>query len=304
MVGTGLASERDARAYCRTRVVKNSSDDCLAQGPSLYWQNQCVGYAVNKAASKKANLATARQIIDDSYSPWTATNATCTPGIKPIELDPTDVSTVGYDTTGGANANIVVFRDTSWPYDDPGNPLALTTVSYDKTTGQILDADIEVNTADASVTAASPLPVNSYDLQSIITHEVGHFLGLAHSDTDGATMRAQYARGDISIRTLSADDEQGICAIYPSNDTRVTDDTGGASPKTLTAGACSTASVVLNPPAPASSSGGCSVARPGLLGLDHARQEPRCAGAAIAALLMAWGARRRRPRPRANSRRL
>jgi hypothetical protein len=52
------------------------------------------------------------------------------------------------------------------------------------------------------------------DLPSILTHEVGHFLGLAHSSDGLATMRPGYNPGDIELRTLDTDDIAGICDIY------------------------------------------------------------------------------------------
>ena len=253
-----LASADEAHAYCRTRTDPVGSDDCAAKGPSLYWENQCVTYTVNKAGSAKAEITKARSIIAAAFAPWTAKNGVCTPGVKVIELTPTDTSTVGYDKTNpGANENVIVFRDKTWPYNDAGNPLALTTVTFNAENGEILDADIEVNTADKGVTSQEPLPPTGYDLQSIITHEAGHFLGLAHSKVGGSTMEPRYDRGQTGLRTLENDDQRGICAIYPSSDQRTSDETGGVSPITIKALACST-----SPPTPstatATSPGGCS----------------------------------------------
>jgi hypothetical protein len=52
-------------------------------------------------------------------------------------------------------------------------------------------------------------------LLSILTHEAGHFLGLAHSPLPNATMYAFYEQGTNDWRTLSDDDIAGICSIYP-----------------------------------------------------------------------------------------
>jgi hypothetical protein len=54
-----------------------------------------------------------------------------------------------------------------------------------------------------------------FDLDSIITHEVGHFLGLSHSIVSGSTMYREYREKDTSLRDLHSDDRQGICALYP-----------------------------------------------------------------------------------------
>ncbi len=119
--------------------------------------------------------------------------------------------------------------------------VALTSVLYDPRDGRILDADIEVNAWDGTnVTATLQIPATngwyftcgaplgtictkygqdgcSYlDLQNTVTHEVGHFLGLAHNTADpAATMYPVAAPGEVSKRTLSPDDVAGVCAIYP-----------------------------------------------------------------------------------------
>ena len=54
-----------------------------------------------------------------------------------------------------------------------------------------------------------------FDLQSILTHEAGHFLGLAHSPDAEATMAAQYYEGTTTFRSLAADDVAAVCAAYP-----------------------------------------------------------------------------------------
>src|SRR6202035_3750796 len=58
--------------------------------------------------------------------------------------------------------------------------------------GQILDADIYFDPTDAQVSFATPaaLPTSpkAYDLESVLTHELGHFLGFSHSAVWSATM--------------------------------------------------------------------------------------------------------------------
>jgi hypothetical protein len=58
--------------------------------------------------------------------------------------------------------------------------------------GQILDADIYFNSSDSTVSFATPSALGanpkSYDLESILTHELGHFLGFSHSAVWSAMM--------------------------------------------------------------------------------------------------------------------
>ncbi|TXD34489.1 matrixin family metalloprotease [Lujinxingia vulgaris] len=54
------------------------------------------------------------------------------------------------------------------------------------------------------------------DLQAVITHELGHVLGLSHTPAhNAATMSAAYLR-DGRQRVLSADDKLGLCALFPA----------------------------------------------------------------------------------------
>jgi hypothetical protein len=91
--------------------------------------------------------------------------------------------------------------------------LALTTVTFDMT-GRILDADVEINSFAANLTTSDTNV--GVDLESIVMHEAGHFLGLSHEAFAHATMNAAYdAREPFDFRTLEADDVAGICTIYP-----------------------------------------------------------------------------------------
>jgi hypothetical protein len=117
------------------------------------------------------------------------------------------------------NANLIVFRDESWPYSESDHELAATWLTADAQ-GQILDADIEINaTEPLSVPVGTEgvelgVIANQRDLQSILVHEAGHFLGLDHSREEGSVMQAELSVGEVRA-ALSADDEAAICAVYP-----------------------------------------------------------------------------------------
>ncbi len=54
------------------------------------------------------------------------------------------------------------------------------------------------------------------DLESVTVHELGHILGLGHSQDPNAVMYASIGEGVVK-RDLQQDDINGIQTLYPSN---------------------------------------------------------------------------------------
>jgi hypothetical protein len=111
--------------------------------------------------------------------------------------------------TGDGRAH-VVFHDGSWPAELVPRALAQTVVEVDGR-GALLDADVHVNGVDH--TFATDGRDGAVDLRSVLVHELGHVLGLGHTTDTTATMAA--AISGLRARTLEADDEAGVCALYP-----------------------------------------------------------------------------------------
>ncbi len=236
---------------------------------------------------------TAVELFAEAFAKWTST--TCVPGkdgrvsINVTNLGPVACDKVQYNSDQG-NQHVIIFYDGStWPYDDAANTLGLTTITFDPDTGEIYDADMAINSGtDTPLTLDGPVPQDGYDFQSIITHETGHFLGMAHSGDLDATMFAHYTQGTTWMRTLSPDDTAGICSIYlPGGDRAV--DRSVAATGTLMEAACDPTprhgfqTVCAQPP-------GCAIACP------SAPTDPRSPLLAAAAIAIA-ARRRRRARP-------
>jgi MYXO-CTERM domain-containing protein len=229
---SALFAARDAAAFCRTTTVPVSADydpvnGCWNQGNVLYWANACVGYSLQHDASRSVSFDAAGQAIANAFAKWTGTACpTDGTGSSRVSIDVRDLGPVQCDQVqynqDQPNQHVIVFRDDHWPHNDANNTLALTTVTFNPDTGEIYDADMEINSHDQTLTATGPVPANGYDFESIVTHETGHFLGMAHSGDTRATMFAHYQPGSTAMRNLTSDDVTGICSVYPPNGTRTT----------------------------------------------------------------------------------
>lgn len=227
VLGLAVLTPGTSHAFCRTTTTPipasySPTNGCFTDGLPLFWKNACVGYSINESASALVPFAEASRVIDAAFATWNA--ATCaasgtTAGITSSNLGAVACAEVRYNQNG-PNQNLVVFRDDKWPYSDPNNTLGLTTVTFNADTGEIYDADMEINASDKNLTTTTIVPLAGFDLLSVITHEAGHFLGLAHAGDARATMFASYRPGTSALRTLAADDAAGICEIYPTGATR------------------------------------------------------------------------------------
>lgn len=89
--------------------------------------------------------------------------------------------------------------------------VGVTQVIFKNDTGEILEADIIIN--DNSIFSTDILSIGY--LGNVITHELGHFLGLGHSQVIGSTMFYALSNGQSN---LSSDDKAGIYSSYPNSD--------------------------------------------------------------------------------------
>jgi len=211
------ATSAPASAFCRaltcTVCFPDTMTGCPVGGVPLAWAAPCVSYSVYREGSPSISHDQLTEATEGAFRAWRETTCPVV-GKRPSiavtnAFGPAWCDRVEYNW-GQANANLVIIRD---PWEADKNLFALTTVSVNRETGEIYDVDIEINgTQPLSV---GPLVPGRYDLQSLLTHEAGHFLGLAHSPRPGATMSPTQMPGVDDFYSLDTDDIAGICAAYP-----------------------------------------------------------------------------------------
>jgi hypothetical protein len=213
-----------AGAFCRTTTcdpkietcTKDPETGCILQGKNLFWRERCVSFGTQEDGSPRRGISyeTADHIFQEAFSAWMLADCGggAHPSIQMWDFGPIVCNEPEFNDFL-PNANVWMFRDKDWPYNDDSQTLALTTVLFERGSGAILDADVEVNSFAMKLSVTDTHVER--DLQSIATHEAGHFLGLSHTKVTGATMQPQYTAGDLNYRTIHDDDQAGICNIYP-----------------------------------------------------------------------------------------
>lgn len=191
---------------------------------AVHWRGRCVRYRINARGSanftgsekETSNVDEMRDAVRRSFNNWTRVSCS---DITLVDGGLTDETRSTFEPDeGSANSNLVIWRDDGWGDVASARAFALTSVTFNPSSGNIVDADIEVNT-EFYPYSASPTPAaNHVDLENTMTHEVGHFIGLDHTEVREATMFATAPVGETNKRSLHDDDIKGVCHIYPSTE--------------------------------------------------------------------------------------
>jgi len=216
------ATACDPNKYCTT----DSETGCRVGGKPLFWASSVVSFDVQRDGSKLADVSYDQllTVVSNAFQRWV--DAACDdshgPSIKLKDFGPVECAKPEYNKSQ-PNQNVITFHDSEWPYMNTGaETLALTTVFFNPDSGEIYDANIELNSNQATfVLGPGQGDAGAVDLNAVLTHEIGHFLGLSHSSNGSATMYSQYK---VGMTTLEDDDIAAICASLPPD--RTTADPG------------------------------------------------------------------------------
>ncbi|MFB3916757.1 MAG: matrixin family metalloprotease [Terriglobales bacterium] len=178
----------------------------------IKWPSLPVVWNLNPNISG-ANISGSRSVADvmqSSFAVWTSA-----PNIALSVVRGAD-SNVTSESSSLPGVNLICFICTDTSFSDVGT-LAVTLFRFNVSTGAMTKTDILFNPNPSGVTfTTDPSSANGsiIDLQTVATHEIGHFLGLDHSAVTNAVM---FPFSPDIRETLAADDVAGMSLLYPKS---------------------------------------------------------------------------------------
>ena len=182
-------------AFLLTGYVQNISPT----GNVVHWPdpNTVIDVYVNSQNTQGLDEATIQAQAVSSIAEWN--------GKSSITLRKNSSTAVDQD-----EMNEIYFSSDPNVFNGTG-VVGITEVTYKNKTGEIIEADIKLNDSYSFSTNINDIEF----IGNVITHELGHLLGLGHSQVNGASMFYALSRGQSK---LNKDDSSGVYAIYPNGD--------------------------------------------------------------------------------------
>ena len=246
-----------AHAYCRMvtgagRQPADFSTCAPLASPTdhyLFWSHRCTELSIsNTEPPHSFTIPQVQGVFAVAAATWAAVDCgmglDLSPRFQIAVLSEANACTHAGHNNRGNNVNSIMFIEDEhdWTEARGWSPqaFAVTLAWHVATTGEIVDVDMEINEGrgqwricDAagcidqdgsrcdivagcrhfmSSTGSGPV-----DLQDVVTHELGHYLGMGHTTRDhpDATMFASATFGELQKRDLANDDIAGLCAAYP-----------------------------------------------------------------------------------------
>lgn len=194
-----LCSAGSAEAY----TVKQTES-----GATVRWHARTVTLRVDPSMQAYFRDIPVRSVVEDAAQAWAGL-----PNAPELLISAGVPGPNGFDQKANASNGVYLVED--WKLAD--SALAVTVATFESKSGKIVDTDILVNANHpfALLRSGPDLPSPDFDLRGVLTHEMGHVLGLGESfDVRAATMWPNVARGETHQRDLDDDDEKGVEMAY------------------------------------------------------------------------------------------
>ncbi|MDY0042203.1 MAG: PKD domain-containing protein [Desulforhabdus sp.] len=178
------------------------------KGAEIKWSEPAASFLINEAGGPSGSL----NAILTSMQTWSDVDGSCFVFNYSGQTTAQTQLTPDKNSTIRDQKNIVSFQALG-----QNKILASNYFWFTSSSGALLESDIVVNTSYAWRTDGG---AGAYDVQNVMTHELGHSLSL--DDLYGAadsekTMYGYVATGETKQRTLHQDDIDGIVYLYPGS---------------------------------------------------------------------------------------
>ena len=204
------------------------SEQRLAGGHAVRWHRSAVTFMVDPTMFDRDTLRDPVRVVSQAADVWRGNGH-----VPRFDVRVGAVGEPGYDPARSDNVSGIALYRRNFPQRFDRAVLALTLLTRNSATGEIVDADVIVDAernrfAELSGAAMLGLPAAPNDYQNVITHEFGHVLGLVEDpDHPDATMYPSSQPGEVTKRALAAVDRESAARAYDAPATLVEDFVGG-----------------------------------------------------------------------------
>ena len=165
-------------------------------GKEVRWKNTQVKYKINRAGSDDfsggfdghGQKVSEYEAIHRAFDAWE--------NVAGVELEAIFDGYTSKTKTGMDDENTIIWVESGWgnlEFRPPAGALAVTISSYNLSNGEMVDADIHFNGDGFRWAVVDSDEEGLFmDLQSIATHEIGHFFGLDHPSEDSLEQNLEY----------------------------------------------------------------------------------------------------------------
>ena len=174
-------------------------------GQHTVWSKMPIPYWINQSGSPQFVNGSEFSAIHAAFRSW---QEVPTAGISFQYMGTTPIRTVGQD-----GYNVITFADETAPV---GSDVAASVfIYYDPNSGGTLikEVDIALNPRVDWSTSGEP---GKWDVQGILTHSIGHLLGMDHSAMLSSVMTPYSGPERLDQRVLTYDDMAGVTGLYPN----------------------------------------------------------------------------------------
>ncbi len=176
-------------------------------GEELHWSSNSAEVYFNTSNSSLISQSTLSAILSSARNEFSSQGYTFNAGI---------------DSSGPITGRNDIYFTSDSSIFSGSSVLWITKVSFEQSTGTIIESDILLND---SIFFTSNTNSGNY-IGDVLTHELGHFVGLGHSEVHGSTMFFSLSSGQD---TLADDDKAGVKHLYTSSDSQITGKVVGGS---------------------------------------------------------------------------